>query len=269
MPVNLEFAAKTDTGLVRSQNEDAVAVEADIGVVVLADGMGGYEAGEVASRIAIESAVRSLRDAHDANPPDGLTPEMLASAVRSANDAILAAARATPAYAGMGTTLVVAVVQPGNLTIAHVGDSRAYRLRSDNLLQLTRDHSLLQEQIDAGLLTVEQARYAANRNLVTRAVGVDSMMEAEVHVHAMQAGDLYLLCSDGLSDMLDDNAILAILKQHGTDLDATCGILVDEANRQGGNDNISVILFRQATSSADANDGGRNGLLERLRGWMS
>jgi protein phosphatase len=266
MHAQLEFAAKTDTGLVRPQNEDALAVHPECGLAVLADGMGGYEAGEVASQIATETVIRCLSGILQ---PDTTFPSadalhaLLADAIRDANAAIIEAARVTPEYAGMGTTIVVAVVQPAILTIAHVGDSRAYRLRNDMLLQITKDHSLLQEQIDAGLLTVEESRYAANRNLVTRAVGVDSMVATEIHDHAMEEGDVYLLCSDGLSDMVDDGRILEILRLHGHQLQEACDALVEEANRQGGRDNISVILFRNGSEPS------RHGLLDRLRHWIS
>jgi PPM family protein phosphatase len=266
MHAQLEFAVKTDTGLVRTQNEDALAVIAECGLAVLADGMGGYEAGEVASQIATETVARCLATVLQ---PDSTYPSaealhaLLSNAVQEANAGIIAAARANPAYAGMGTTIVVSVIQDALLTIAHVGDSRAYRLRDDVFQQITKDHSLLQEQIDAGLLTIEESRFSANRNLVTRAVGVDEAVSVEVHDHALQAGDLYLLCSDGLSDMLEDSRIHDILRRYPDNLQQACDTLVEEANRAGGRDNISVILFRDGSEPA------RNGLLGRLRNWIS
>jgi len=163
--------------------------------------------------------------------------------VDNANRAIFNAANSNPQYAGMGTTLVVAVFRENRLLVGHVGDSRAYRLRAGRLQQITRDHSLLQEQIDAGLITPEQAAFSANKNLVTRAVGVEDTVLLETHQHEVLPGDLYLMCSDGLSDMLDDASIAQLL-QTSDSLDQTARALIDGANDAGGKDNISVILVR-------------------------
>jgi protein phosphatase len=163
--------------------------------------------------------------------------------VDNANRAIFNAANSNPQYAGMGTTLVVALFRDNRLLVGHVGDSRAYRLRGGRLQQITRDHSLLQEQIDAGLITPEQAAFSANKNLVTRAVGVEDTVLLETHQHDVQPGDVYLLCSDGLSDMLDDDTIAQILQAQAP-LDAACKALIEAANDAGGKDNISVILVR-------------------------
>jgi protein phosphatase len=170
--------------------------------------------------------------------------------VENANRAIFNAASSNPQYAGMGTTLVVAVFREQRLLVGHVGDSRLYRLRAGRLQQLTRDHSLLQEQIDAGLITPEQAAFSANKNLVTRAVGVEDTVLLETHQHEVLPGDLYLICSDGLSAMVDDFAIGQML-QRVEALDAACRVLVDAANDAGGKDNISVILVR-ATGTGTA-----------------
>jgi protein phosphatase len=163
--------------------------------------------------------------------------------VDNANRAIFNAANSNPQYAGMGTTLVVAVFRNGRLLLGHVGDSRCYRLRGGRLQQITRDHSLLQEQIDAGLITPEQAAFSANKNLVTRAVGVEDTVLLETHQHEVQGGDLYLLCSDGLSDMLDDAGITQVMLAHEP-LDSCTRALIAAANDAGGKDNISVILIR-------------------------
>jgi protein phosphatase len=171
--------------------------------------------------------------------------------VGQANRAIFEAARANPQYAGMGTTLVMLVFRAGHVLSGHVGDSRAYRLRGAKLSRLTRDHSLLQEQIDAGLITPEQAAFSAYKNLVTRAVGVEERVLLETQLHELQPGDLYLLCSDGLSDMLDDNAIAEILLAHA-DLAQAGRALVDAANQAGGKDNIAVILARVPGPAAAA-----------------
>ena len=246
----LEFASMSDTGQVRSHNEDAIAVRPDIGLVVLADGMGGYNAGEVASSIAIsviQQVVESqLQASVDISTDNALASinSLLVQAVESANLAILDASLQEPAYRGMGTTLVMAFFRGDTVTVAHVGDSRAYLLRDRHLAQITRDHSLLQEQLDAGLITPEQARFAQHKNLITRAVGVDYALETETNQFDVEPEDCYLLCSDGLSDMLSDTTIADIMHAGGDDLNACGRALVAQANEEGGRDNISVILIR-------------------------
>ena len=163
--------------------------------------------------------------------------------VDNANRAIFNAANSNPQYAGMGTTLVVGVFRETRLLLGHVGDSRGYRLRAGRLMQITHDHSLLQEQIDAGLITPEQAAFSANKNLVTRAVGVEDTVLLETHLHEVMPGDIYLLCSDGLSDMLDDETIAQLL-QSCESLPEAASALIDAANDAGGKDNISVVLVR-------------------------
>jgi protein phosphatase len=163
--------------------------------------------------------------------------------VDNANRAIFDAANTNPRYAGMGTTLVLGVFRPEGLLLGHVGDSRGYRLRAGVLSQITRDHSLLQEQIDAGLLTAAEAAYSNNKNLVTRAVGVEDSVVLELHLHEVLPGDLFLFCSDGLSDMLDDETIAQLLINHPSLSEATQA-LIDGANSRGGRDNIAVILAK-------------------------
>lgn len=262
----LEFAARTDPGLVREQNEDAVAVSAAHGLAILADGMGGYSAGEVASGIAtsvIRASIETrLRQRNWRRlPADGAMQQLLASAVELAHSAILATAQRQPEYAGMGTTLVTALFRHDQVTIAHVGDSRAYRIRAGRIQQLTHDHSLLQEEIDAGLISPEQARFASHKNLVTRAVGIELPLEVEIHQHPIAAGDLYLLCSDGLSDMVPEQEI-AELAQAG-DLEQAAAALVQSANQHGGHDNISVILARVPSAQGEP-----PGLLGRVANWI-
>ena len=244
MPI--EFFAAVDAGRARSNNEDSVAIDPEAGLAVLADGMGGYNAGEVASQMAT-TLIRDelgpwLREAgHGAE--DAEVRQALDLCVDRTNRAIFEASGANPHYAGMGTTLVVAAFSPPRLLMGHVGDSRAYRLRGGRLQQITRDHSLLQEQIDAGLITPEQAYFSAHKNLVTRAVGVEDNVLLELHQHDVQAGDMYLMCSDGLTDMLDDGSIGRLL-QRPDPLPTIATALVDAANDAGGRDNISVILVR-------------------------
>jgi protein phosphatase len=240
------FSSATDTGRARSNNEDAVLLDTEAGLAVLADGMGGYNAGEVASQMATQFVTGELgRWLREQPGPPTLTDMRRAMeiCVDNANRAIFNAANTNPHYAGMGTTLVVASFRQGQLLVGHVGDSRAYRLRDGRLQQLTKDHSLLQEQIDAGLITPEQALFATHKNLVTRAVGVEDTVLLEMAVHDVSPGDVILMCSDGLSDMLDDNEI-AFLVGGQSSLEAAATALVAAANQAGGRDNISVILAR-------------------------
>jgi len=248
-----EFFSATDPGRLRRNNEDSVAVDFDAALVVLADGMGGYNAGEVASNIAT-SFIRTelgrwlIEAAAQANDAD--VRRAMDICVDNANRAIFNAAHSNPQYAGMGTTLVVGVFREGRLLLGHVGDSRCYRWRDGQLTQLTRDHSLLQEQIDAGLITKEEAAFSNNKNLVTRAVGVDETVPLESHQHDLLGGDVVLMCSDGLSDMIDDARISELLRSSAT-LEAGASALIDAANQAGGKDNIAVILAR-VTGQASA-----------------
>jgi protein phosphatase len=244
--MTIELFAAIDPGRARSNNEDSVALDDAVSLAVLADGMGGYNAGEVASNMAT-SFIRTelgrwLREA-SVQASDAEVRRAMDICVDNANRAIFNAANSNPQYAGMGTTLVVCVFRDNRLLVGHVGDSRAYRLRSGRLQQITRDHSLLQEQIDAGLITPEQAAFSSNKNLVTRAVGVEDTVLLETHQHEVMPGDVYLMCSDGLSDMLDDASIQQLLQAYDS-LDATGRALIDAANDAGGKDNISVILVR-------------------------
>ena len=244
--MTIEFYCATDTGRARNNNEDSVAVDDASTLAVLADGMGGYNAGEVASGMAtsfIKTELgRWLSEAAD-NASDADVRRAMDICVDNANRAIFNAANSNPQYQGMGTTLVVAVFRDARLLMGHVGDSRGYRLRAGRLQQITHDHSLLQEQLDSGLITAEQAALSQNKNLVTRAVGVEDTVLLETHLHDVMPGDLYLLCSDGLSDMLDDETIAELL-QRGDSLPELAATLIDAANEAGGRDNISVVLAR-------------------------
>lgn len=256
-----KFAALTDTGLIRAHNEDAVAISTEYGYVILADGMGGYNAGEVASEMAI-TIVRQCLDAEMPAARPDQHGALLEQAIARANEAILDAADA-PEYHGMGTTVVAAILGHRNITIAHVGDSRAYRLRQNEFMQITRDHSVLQQQIDAGLITPQAARTSPIRNLVTRAVGNEAPLEVEVHAYPTAPGDLYLFCSDGLSDMLEDAEIQDILQHSQTGLAAACEALIQQANAKGGSDNISVILCEVVAEAPE------RGLLNRILQWVN
>jgi PPM family protein phosphatase len=253
--MTFEFFEALDTGRARTNNEDSVSIDEGVSLAVLADGMGGYNAGEVASSMAT-SFIRAelgrwLREA-STSATDTEVRRAMDICVDNANRAIFNAANSNPQYAGMGTTLVVAVFRELRLLVGHVGDSRAYRMRGGRLQQITRDHSLLQEQVDAGLITPEQAAFSANKNLVTRAVGVEDTVLLETHLHEVQPGDMFLMCSDGLSDMLDDASIAQVLQMHES-LAAAGNALVEAANDAGGKDNISLVLVRAAGGSTAAN----------------
>ena len=252
--MTFEFFEAVDTGRARTNNEDSISLDESVSLAVLADGMGGYNAGEVASSMAT-SFVRTelgrwLREA-SAHASDTEVRRAMDICVDNANRAIFNAANANPQYAGMGTTLVVAVFRELRLLVGHVGDSRAYRLRGGRLQQITRDHSLLQEQIDAGLITPEQAAFSTQKNLVTRAVGVEDTVLLETHLHEVQPGDTYLLCSDGLTDMLDDASIGQLLQMHES-LPVMGAALIEAANDAGGKDNISVVLIRASGGAPSA-----------------
>lgn len=239
-----EIFTQTDPGLARDNNEDAIAIDAPTGLCVLADGMGGYNAGEVASGMAaafIKAEMARWLSQTGLSSNSREVKRALEICVENANHSIYSAANSNPQYRGMGTTLVLGVFQGGRVTLGHIGDSRCYRLRGSDFQQLTKDHSLLQEQLDAGLISAEDAQTSLNRNLVTRAMGVEEMVQVELNEHKAENGDVYLLCSDGLSDMVMDEDIAAILKEAGT-LEQKASRLVTQANHNGGRDNISVVL---------------------------
>jgi serine/threonine protein phosphatase PrpC len=267
----IEFAELTDTGRVREHNEDAIGSDPDIGLMVLADGMGGYNAGEVASGIAVqivselatEGAARENRDEID--PHSGLMRQsiVLRDAVYRANKIIYQTAQSQTNCEGMGTTIVAAMFYDNKISIAHVGDSRAYRLRGGAFEQVTLDHSLLQELVDRGFYSAEEAQRSTNRNYVTRALGVESSVEVEVHEHEVLEDDVYLLCSDGLPDMVEDEDIHLTISTFSASLDVVGKQLIELANDHGGRDNISVQLAQVNLPFA-----ARKGLLVKLANWF-
>ena len=247
----LEMVVRSDPGLIRSHNEDAVFADASLGIAILADGMGGYKAGEVASGMATTLLATNFsrfiptHTAASAGYCDvDFAERYIADEVAMANAAIFNSSQSQPQYAGMGTTLVLAWFYDNRMSVAHVGDSRLYRLRGECFEQLTRDHSLLQEQLDSGMITPEAARYSQNKNLVTRALGVDSDVKTEIHTYDLQPGDIVMLCSDGLNDMVEDDEIALTLETLGGNLTLAAEQLVHMANDNGGRDNISVILIK-------------------------
>ena len=265
----IDFAELTDTGRVREHNEDAIGSDGDIGLMVLADGMGGYNAGEVASGIAVqivselatEAAAREDRD--DIDPHSGLMRQsiILRDAVYRANKIIFQTAQSQTHCEGMGTTIVACMFYDNKVSIAHVGDSRAYRLRGGALEQITLDHSLLQELVDRGFYSAEEAQRSTNRNYVTRALGVEPTVEVEVHEHEVLPDDVYLLCSDGLPDMVEDEDIHLTISTFNASLDVVSQQLVELANNHGGRDNVSVMLAQVLESFA-----ARQGLFKKIAG---
>jgi serine/threonine protein phosphatase PrpC len=251
-PLHYTFCSRTDRGRVRENNEDALFVNEDRCLAVLADGMGGYNAGEVAAGMAVASVGTRLggwlaRAPH--SPRAEEVGPVMAASVSEANRAIHEAARSQPACQGMGTTLVAAVFLARQLVVGHVGDSRCYRWREGQLEQITRDHSLLQAQIDAGLITPAQAARSKRRNIVTRAVGVESSVRVDIAIHTVLPGDCYVLCTDGLTDMVDDIGLAGALAE-APSLPAMARALVAQANAQGGRDNITVLVVQAAGETA-------------------
>jgi PPM family protein phosphatase len=252
MSSSLRMTGKTDTGMVREHNEDCFMTLPDSGIAILADGMGGHLAGEVASAMAIDWVKQSLLSAfiegraaktgsvHNSS----FESAALVKAIREANTAIHQASMSQPEQAGMGTTIVAVIFHDQTLTVGHVGDSRLYRYRRGVLSQVTEDHSMVQELLRRGLMTPEEARNSLNRNLVTRALGIDPLVEVDITQQSFEDGDTYLLCSDGLNDVLLDEEIAAILAQHPDDQESAIREMIAAVNARGGPDNVSIVLIR-------------------------
>ena len=248
--MNIEAYAATDTGPVREHNEDGWFVDLEGGVFAVADGMGGHAAGEVAARIAIETVQDVLLGEHDPDEtvlhvevenPQAALMERLRYCMNQASIRIRMEADLKPTYAGMGTTLVVIQIEGDTAHIAHVGDSRAYRFRDDSIERLTRDHTVVQQEVDAGRLTPELARIVPHKNILTKSVGYHGPVEPDTSTTEVQTGDLFVLCSDGLSDPLDDATIADICRNtHPEDLAQE---LMERALEAGGEDNVTVVVF--------------------------
>jgi protein phosphatase len=267
----LEVASATDPGMVRSHNEDSVAADAAKGLFVLADGMGGYNAGEVASGMATTVIITEMQQALAKTRPydvdqkthKPVAPRLVHEQVLKANTSIYQAAQSQPQYAGMGTTLVMCLFYDNRVLVAHLGDSRLYLSRDGKFKQVTRDHSLLQEQIDSGLISLEQAKHAQHKNLVTRALGIDPSVEPEIHEYPARPGDIYLLCSDGLCDMVEDEDISMAVQAFSANLGMAASHLVQMANDNGGRDNVSVILVRVLREYPAA-----RGVMAKVLAWL-
>ncbi len=246
----MECVAMTDTGKVREHNEDTIGFDADIGLLVLADGMGGYNAGEVASGIAVKTIVNLVREAFAREELTGIDKEtgltrpavILRDAIHRANKIIHQTSKTQPQCEGMGTTIVSCIFYDNKVITAHVGDSRMYRLRNDKFEQMTMDHSLLQELVDRGFYSPQEAQRATNKNYVTRALGVEPTVEVEIHEEPVSKGDYYVLCSDGLSDMVEDEDIHLTISTFSANLESVAKQLTQLANDNGGRDNVSVVM---------------------------
>jgi len=255
MTFALDFALKTHPGLVRPLNEDAIGADPALGLFLLADGLGGYNAGETASTMAVSTLLTELTAAQRRARGDGIDFDprrSLNDALVEMNQAIYRAALNSSAFEGMATTIVVAWLLDGRLWVAHAGDSRLYRLRRGELVQITRDHSFSQELLDAGMVTEEEMHLLPSKNLVTRALGASAEVEPEIHVHDVEEGDVLLLCSDGLTEMVGPYEMGRLLTGCLPDLTEAVRRLVDMANEAGGRDNISVVLVRARAPGAAA-----------------
>lgn len=252
----------TDEGLVRDHNEDSIGSDADLGLLVLADGMGGHKGGEVASAIAVDSIMQDLTKAlpqitsgnTDENTGYSIESMLIEKAIKDANLKIYTAAQNNKNYEGMGTTVVVLLLYDNRITVAHVGDSRLYRFRDRTLEQMTRDHTLLQELVDRGFYTKKEARESLNKNLVTRAVGVSTTVDVDLLEDIALVGDNYLLCSDGLTDMIPDDLIEDIELNYRDNQNKMNKELIKQAKDHGGKDNVSVMLA-QVLKEFPANSG--------------
>lgn len=266
---SLELVSLTDTGRVRTLNEDAVTVDAGFGFAMVADGVGGHRAGDVASRMATEiiagrlrSKLQDFRNGAQQPAPAQFAEQIIAEANRAIHDA----ARKQPGCTGMGTTLVLALFYDQRVALLHVGDSRIYRLRNGELQLLTRDDSLLSDQVDLGLIAAQDAGDSHNRHLVTQALGVGASVPIHIKEEELRSGDVFLLCSDGLSDLVEESDIELIIDSLKTNLTLTAAHLVQLANDNGGYDNISVALVRVRDNAA-SNE--KKGWFARLFGWLA
>jgi protein phosphatase len=242
--IRLLSSGKSDVGLRRSNNEDAFHMDAAAGFFALADGMGGAASGEVASGIFVESARESFSSARNPSSVESAA-ERVRGTFLQANAKILGLARQNPRHRGMGCTAELLVFAGGNYVLGHVGDSRTYLFREGRLKQETRDHSLLQEQIDAGILTPGDAKIHSLRGLISRAVGVEDTLSVDIEVGEALPGDIFLLCSDGLTDLVADPAIREVLSLP-SDLDGKVDALIGMAKAGGGHDNVTVVLCQVA-----------------------
>jgi len=241
-------AGLTDVGRKRNHNEDSFLIDEELQLFVVADGMGGHAGGGTASRIAVETIDKELRASHQGKDDpfaarttlqDSPIPEALRTAVERACLAIFTAAQEDPRLAGMGTTVITVLMHDDHAFFAHVGDSRAYLVRGEFIQQISEDHSLVNEQIKAGMITPEEAKHSRYKNIITRSVGFEEEVQVDIMGLTSEPNDTFVLCSDGLANMLEDREILEVIRSH--DLHDVPKKLIDMANDRGGDDNITVI----------------------------
>lgn len=251
--MHLAVAARTDTGRVRKGNEDTLHADANAhrGIFIVADGMGGHAAGEIASEMAVQIVSRDLADLNDLEVEGA--QDQVAEALRDANRAVFQRTRKEMEKTGMGTTVSALLLSDTHFVIGHIGDSRIYLVREGEMSQLTRDHSLVQEQVDAGILTPEQARRHPQSNVITRCVGMADEIEPDVFEGEARMGDCFLLASDGLTGMVEDRRIQQLLVSRAAPA-RIVDALIAEANNNGGNDNITAIVVRVLPQEATHTD---------------
>ncbi len=269
----LDFVGHTDKGMLRPNNEDAILTDLETGLVVVADGMGGYKAGEIASGIAVEiiqefigNGLDEIRKHHGISE-SGYSHEsmLLRNAIMRANEVIHDTAKSQPQCEGMGTTVAAALFYNNRVSIAHAGDSRVYRLRRGYFEQITSDHSLLQELVARGFYTLEEARRSLNKNLVTRALGIDPLIQVDLQEDVALPGDIYLFCTDGLHDMVPEPDIHLTVDTFSDNLETAAQQLIKLANDNGGRDNVSVVLVKPITSFENE----KKGFFDRFTDWFS
>lgn len=244
----LKIAGYTDTGLRREYNQDHIGFDQELGIAVLADGMGGHKAGEIAAHMAVKFVLDKLRkfvlQENSVSITGSQLLEFVSNTISSSNAEIYSAQEAEEAYKGMGTTIVATVVIGSQIYVGHVGDSRLYLYRNRTVQRLTKDHSLVQDLIDRGFYTEREARSASVGHVVTRALGTRPEVEVDANEEPLQAYDLLLLCSDGLTDMVSDWQIAEVIDENIADLEVAAKKLIALANHYGGKDNISIILMQ-------------------------
>ena len=264
----IEMVGLTDVGSVRQYNEDSIAIDPENAATVVADGMGGHRAGEVASRIATEVIFNELKSyiPEFGNAASQISPRLaIEQSIKRANKSVYEAAQANAAYQGMGTTVAVAVFYDNAVALGHIGDSRIYRLRGRALKLLTRDDSLLRDQVELGIIAAADASESHNRSLVTRALGIEQDITPHIREEQALPGDIFLLCSDGLNDLVDDSDIELIVQSLKSNLPLAAHHLVQTAKDNGGYDNVSVIVVRVLKPFPAAS---RQRWVTRLFGWL-
>lgn len=251
----MDFALKSDIGRLRKLNEDYCGCyfkdDSNLSLFVLADGMGGHNAGEIASKVSVEtilSTAVAFINSNQESLEESQIKKLSVDAITKANEQVVALARCNSTMRGMGTTIVMAALWGDKVCVAHVGDSRAYFISDHTIWQLTVDHSYVEELVKRGMITREEAKYHPDRNMITRAVGVEERVEVDVDVFDIGAGDAVLLCSDGLTNLMDEQSILEVfLKEKNAE--EICNTLLAEANHRGGHDNITAIVIRKNSKS--------------------